>query len=71
MLLAPRREQMVERQYLPPTPTAALRRTGSAARAPAEHDRALLVDEERLSKPFRQICACSLETLQSAPGKAH
>lgn len=71
MLLAPRREQMAERQYLPPTPTAALRRTGSAARALAEPDRALRVDGERLSEPFRRICATSLETLQSAPGKAH
>jgi hypothetical protein len=71
MLLAPQHEPIVERQYVPPTPTAALLRAGPAARALAEHDSAMRVDEERLSEPFRRICARSLETLGDASGKTH
>ena len=70
MLFAPQHEQIVEREYLPPTPTAALR-TGPAARALAEHYWTFLVDDERLSEAFRRICARSLETLRDASGKAH
>ena len=71
MLFAPQHEQIVERHYLPPTPTAALLRTWTEARTLAERYWALLVDEERLSEPFRRICARCLETLRAASRKAH
>ena len=66
MLFAPQHEQIVERQYVPPTPTAALLRPWPEARALAERYWALLADEERLSEPFRRICADCLQTLRAA-----
>ncbi len=71
MLFAPQHEQIVEREYLPPTPTAALLRTWPAAGALAEHYWTFLLDDERLSEALRRICARSLETLRDASGKVH
>ncbi len=67
MLFAPQHEQLTERVYVPPAPTAALLRSWPAARSLAETYWALLAGEERLSEPFRQICARCLEALRAAP----
>ena len=67
MLFAPQHEQIIERRYVPPAPTAALLPVWSQARTMAERYWTVLADDAGLSDSFRQLCAQSLQRLRAAP----
>ena len=67
MLFAPHHEQVTERAYVPPAPTAALLRVWPAARDLAERYWQQLAEDAALSEPFQQLCAVALQTLRGAP----
>ncbi|MFK5108420.1 transcriptional regulator, partial [Klebsiella pneumoniae] len=60
MLFAPQNDQIVARQFEPPSPRAAWLPVWSRARALAETYWNRLIAEERLSGEFRQLCSSSL-----------
>ena len=67
MLFAPRHEQIVDRRFEPPPPSATLLGVWPRARELAEHYWERLAADEFISKPFRDICARAFETLHRAP----
>ena len=67
MLFAPHHEQVTERAYVPPTPTAALLRVWPAARDLAERYWKRLAEDDSLSESFRELCAIALASLRDAP----
>jgi DNA-binding transcriptional ArsR family regulator len=63
MLFAPQHEQLIERSYEPPPPTAASLAVWGRARSLAIDYWTLLAGDTRLSKPFRALGARCLEAL--------
>lgn len=69
MLFAPQNDQIVARQFEPPSPRAAWLPVWSRARALAETYWNRLIAEERLSGEFRQLCSSSLEAMKRATAR--
>jgi hypothetical protein len=67
MLFAPQNEQLVERTFEPPPPTAAALSAWSSALRSAETYWDALASETRISQEFREISRRSLEALRDAP----
>ena len=67
MLFSPHHEQILERRFEPPTPTAAVRRAWPRARDRAERYWERLATDALISTPFREICAPAFEALHSPP----
>ena len=70
MLFAPQNDQLVERVFEPPDPTAEVLAVWSPARQLAERYWALLIAETRICGAFREICGQSLKALRAAPLRA-
>ena len=70
MLFAPQNDQLIERVFTPPDPTAEGLSVWSRARELAEQYWELLVADSRISEEFRAICERSLGALRAAPQRA-
>jgi serine/threonine protein kinase HipA of HipAB toxin-antitoxin module len=70
MLFAPQNDQLIERVFTPPDPTAEGLSVWSRARELAEQYWELLVADSRISEEFRAICERSLNALRAAPQRA-
>jgi hypothetical protein len=67
MLFAPSHDEIVAREFVPPEPAAVTLRAWSKARNLAEEYWRILMQDQRISKDFRDICAACLSTLQAQP----
>ena len=67
MLFAPHHEQILDRRFEPPTPTAALLREWPRARELAERYWERLATDALISASFREICAQAFEALHRSP----
>ncbi len=67
MLFAPQNDQLVERKFEVPDPTADTFSRWAEALALAQGYWTLLCADERISEDFRTISAGSLQTLRAAP----
>lgn len=64
MLFAPHHDQLIDRDFEPPRPTAASLMVWGRASALAQEYWAVLANDERLSEPFRALCTRCLTTLR-------
>ncbi len=70
MLFAPQNDQLIERVFTPPDPTAEGLSVWSRARELAEQYWELLVADQRISPEFRAVSERSLGALRAAPQRA-
>jgi hypothetical protein len=69
MLFAPQNDQIVPRQFEPPSPRSAWLSVWSRARPLAETYWNRLIADRRLSEEFRRLCAGSLAALTALPAR--
>jgi hypothetical protein len=67
MLFAPQSDQLVERVFVPATPTAAWLSVWPRARSIAEAYWDRLAQDERVSREFRGVCTQCLQAIQASP----
>lgn len=67
MLYAPEHDQLAARSFTPPDPSSANLREYGRARALAEQFWRNCAQDERISEPFRRLCAGCLSSLEALP----
>ena len=67
MLFAPSHDEIIDREFKPPEPTSATLRAWGSARELAETYWLRLTEDQRISAPFRDICASCHGTLSAQP----
>jgi HipA-like C-terminal domain len=70
MLFAPQNDQLIDRNFEPPDPTAETLMVWARARELAESYWALLIADSRISSGFRAICERALAALRGSPQRA-